>query len=130
MTEKVIVLTGATDGLGRALAGRLAANPDTHLVLHGRSADRLDALRSELFDQPARVTTARADLAELAQVRRLADDIATLTDRVTVLVNNAGVGAGEPDGTVRRLTEDGNELRFGVNYLAQFALTQRLLPLL
>jgi NAD(P)-dependent dehydrogenase (short-subunit alcohol dehydrogenase family) len=49
---------------------------------------------------------------------------------VSVLVNNAGVGAGEPDGTYRRLTVDGHELRFAVNHLASFALTQRLLPLL
>lgn len=128
--DRVIVLTGATDGLGRALAGRLATEPSTHLILHGRSAERLDALRGELAGQPAHVETVRADLAELAQVRRLADDIAGLTDHITVLVNNAGVGAGEPDGTTRRLSIDGNELRFAVNYLAPFALTQRLLPLL
>lgn len=128
MTKKVIVLTGATDGLGRALAVRLAADPDARLILHGRNSEKLDALRSALAGQPARIDTVRADLAELAQVRQLADDIATLTDRITVLVNNAGVGAGEPDGTTRRLTVDGNELRFAVNYLAPFALTQRLLP--
>ncbi len=130
MTETVIVITGATDGLGRALATRLAANPDTRLILHGRNPDRLDALTTELDDQPARIETVRADLSELAQVRRLADDIAALTGQVTALVNNAGVGGGEPDGTDRRLTVDGNELRFAVNYLAPFALTQRLLPLL
>jgi NAD(P)-dependent dehydrogenase (short-subunit alcohol dehydrogenase family) len=129
MAEKVIVLTGATDGLGRALAGRLAADPNTRLILHGRSADRLDALRADLADRPAHIDTVRADLAELAQVHRLADDVAALTDHITVLVNNAGVGAGEPDGTTRHLTVDGNELRFAVNYLAPFALTQRLLPL-
>ncbi|MHB1801375.1 MAG: SDR family NAD(P)-dependent oxidoreductase [Actinomycetes bacterium] len=133
--DRVIVLTGATDGLGRALAGRLADEPGTHLILHGRSPERLDALRSELTDRPAQIENARietvcADLAELAQVRRLADDIAGLTGHITVLVNNAGVGAGEPDGTTRRLTGDGNELRFAVNYLAPFALTQRLLRLL
>jgi NAD(P)-dependent dehydrogenase (short-subunit alcohol dehydrogenase family) len=130
MTEHVIVITGATDGLGRAVATRLAADPDTRLILHGRSPDRLADLRSELANLPAQVDTVLADLAELAQVRRLADDVAALTDHITVLVNNAGVGAGEPDGTTRRLTVDGNELRFAVNYLAPFTLTQRLLPLL
>lgn len=130
MTERIVVITGATDGLGRALAGALADRPDTALVLHGRSRERLDQLRQELHDRPARVETVQADLADLAQVHRLADDIATLTDQVTVLVNNAGIGAGEPDGTSRRLTVDGNELRFAVNYLAAFALTRRLLPLL
>lgn len=130
MHEQVIVLTGATDGLGRALASRLATDPGTRLILHGRSAERLDALRSALADQPAHIDTVRADLAELSQVHNLADNIAALVDHITVLVNNAGVGTGEPDGTTRRLTTDGNELRFAVNYLAPFALTQRLLPLL
>ncbi|WP_028851264.1 SDR family NAD(P)-dependent oxidoreductase [Thermocrispum municipale] len=129
-SDRVVVLTGATDGLGRALALRLAADPGTRLVLHGRSERRLDVLRAELAAQPAAIDTVRADLGELAQVRRLADDVAALTDHVTVLVNNAGVGAGEPDGTGRHLTVDGNELRFAVNYLAPFVLTQRLLPLL
>ncbi|MFF7987441.1 SDR family NAD(P)-dependent oxidoreductase [Streptomyces sp. NPDC007901] len=50
-------------------------------------------------------------------------------DRISVLVNNAGIG-GEPDGTDRRLTVDGYELRFAVNHLAPFVLTQHLLPLL
>ena len=130
MPERIIVLTGSTDGLGRALAGALARRPDTTLLLHGRDQGRLDGLAEELAGTPARVRTVRADLSEMAQVRQLADDIAGLTDRVTVLVNNAGVGAGEPDGTDRRLTADGYELRFAVNHLAAFALTGRLLPLL
>lgn len=130
MNEKVIVITGATDGLGRALATRLAAEPRIRLILHGRNIDRLDALHADLSELPAAVQTVRADLSELAQVRQLAADITTFTDRINVLVNNAGIGAGEPDGTTRRLTVDGNELRFAVNYLAPFALTQRLLPLL
>jgi NAD(P)-dependent dehydrogenase (short-subunit alcohol dehydrogenase family) len=130
MTERVIVITGATDGLGRALAERLAASPDARLILHGRSPDRLDALRAGLAGLPAGIETVCADFAELAQARRLADDVAARASHVNVLVNNAGVGAGEPDGTTRQLTADGNELRFGVNYLASFVLTQRLLPLL
>lgn len=130
MTERIIVLTGATDGLGRVLAERLAADSDTRLILHGRNPERLATLRAELASRPARIEIVQADLSELAQVRRLAADIASVTDRISVLVNNAGVGAGEPDGNTRRLTVDGNELRFAVNYLAPYALTQRLLPLL
>ncbi|WP_426592545.1 SDR family NAD(P)-dependent oxidoreductase [Cellulomonas sp. McL0617] len=120
-----ILLTGATDGLGRAVADRLADDPDTVLIAHGRSPERLAALEASLRDRPARVLTVRADLSVLAEVRALADEVATLTDSLNVLVNNAGVGYGD-----RSLTLDGNELRFGVNHLASFALTQRLLPLL
>lgn len=131
MTDpKTIVVTGATDGLGRALAAALAADPELTLVLHGRNPARLASLREELAGEPAEIITVRADLAELAQVHALADEIESLVDQVSVLVNNAGVGGGEPDGMARRLTLDGNELRFAVNYLATFCLTQRMLPLL
>jgi NAD(P)-dependent dehydrogenase (short-subunit alcohol dehydrogenase family) len=130
MLEQTIVLTGATDGLGRALSGELARRPGTTLILHGRDKTRLDELATELSDAPASIVTARADFSALAQVHRLADEIAGLTDHVSVLVNNAGIGGGEPDGTDRRLSADGHELRFAVNHLAPFALTQRLLPLL
>lgn len=131
MTERIIVLTGATDGLGRALVDRLTADPDNRLILHGRNSERLAELRTALAHRPVQVVeTVQADLSDLAQVRQLAVDIAAVTDRISVLVNNAGVGAGEPDGNTRRVTVDGNELRFAVNYLAPYALTQRLLPLL
>jgi NAD(P)-dependent dehydrogenase (short-subunit alcohol dehydrogenase family) len=120
-----ILLTGATDGLGRAVAERLADDPDTVLIVHGRSPERLEALESSLASRPAQVLTVRADLSVMAEVHGLADEVAQLTGSLDVLVNNAGVGYGE-----RELTVDGNELRFAVNHLASFALTQRLLPLL
>lgn len=126
--ERTIVITGATDGLGRQLARRLAREQATHLILHGRSEERLRALERELADAPATVTTVRADLSDLVAVRRLGYEIADIAPRINVLVNNAGVGSGEPDGRERRLTSQGNELRFAVNYLAPFTLTLRLLP--
>ncbi|PUB21571.1 short-subunit dehydrogenase [Promicromonospora sp. AC04] len=129
-TTRVIALTGATDGLGRALAERLADRRDHLLILHGRSPERLARLRADLRDRAADVVTVRADLSEVAQVHALATQISAVTGRLDVLVNNAGVGGGEPDGVDRRLTADGNELRLAVNYLAPFALTRDLLPLL
>jgi NAD(P)-dependent dehydrogenase (short-subunit alcohol dehydrogenase family) len=122
---RVIALTGATDGLGRALADRLAERPDTLLILHGRNPDKLDGLRHDLRGSAAGVVTVTADLAELAQVRALAAQIAAVTDRLHVLVNNAGVAAAD-----RRLTVDGHERSFAVNYLAPFVLTRDLLALL
>ena len=130
MSDRVIVITGSTDGLGRALSDALAHEPETALILHGRSQARLDDLAGMLADAPASIHTLRADFSDLAQVHRLADEIAVLTDRISVLVNNAGSGGGEPDGTERRVSLDGHELRFAVNHLAPFALSQRLLPLL
>jgi NAD(P)-dependent dehydrogenase (short-subunit alcohol dehydrogenase family) len=121
-----VFITGATDGLGRALAARLGA--DGHrLILHGRDRGRLDEVAAEVGGDPV---TVLADLADLGQVRKLAADVAAATDRLDVFVSNAGVGSGEPDGRERRTTVDGYELRFAVNYLAGFLLTTELLPLL
>ncbi|MGW2651812.1 SDR family NAD(P)-dependent oxidoreductase [Streptomyces sp. NPDC001393] len=119
MPNRTIVITGATDGLGRALSGALAHRPATTLILHGRNQSRLDELATTLADAPASIHTVRADFSELTQVHRLADEITEFTDHIAVLVNNAGIGGGEPDGTNRRLTVDGHELRFAVNHLAR-----------
>ncbi|WP_194910391.1 SDR family NAD(P)-dependent oxidoreductase [Catenulispora rubra] len=128
---RIVLITGATDGLGRALAHRLAAGGDT-VLLHGRDQARLDATADAVRDEHGieRPATFRADLAELAQVRELAAAVRGATDRLDVLVSNAGIGGGEPDGRDRRESKDGYELRFAVNYLAGFLLTQELLPLL
>ena len=119
---KTILITGATDGLGRALAGELVADGATVLV-HGRDDARgqetLEAIRGSTHWY-------RADLASLEEVRELAARVESENDRLDVLVNNAGIGTtGE-----RAESRDGYELRFAVNYLAGFLLTRLLVPLL
>ncbi|MBO1418166.1 SDR family NAD(P)-dependent oxidoreductase [Streptomyces sp. FH025] len=130
-SPRTILITGATDGLGRALAHRLAAEGAT-VLLHGRDQGRLDRTAEEISTAHGvrRPATLRADLADLAQVRALAAEVRATTDRLDVLVNNAGVGGGEPDGRSRRTSSDGHELRFAVNHLAGFLLSLELLPLL
>ncbi|MDX6331335.1 MAG: hypothetical protein QOI83_3718 [Streptomycetaceae bacterium] len=129
-SSRTILITGATDGLGRALAGQLAAD-GAHLILHGRDRDKLDRIADALAARgAARPRTVLADLADLGQVRRMAAEVRAATDRLDVLVSNAGIGGGEPDGRTRRTSADGYELRFAVNYLAGFLLTLELLPLL
>jgi NAD(P)-dependent dehydrogenase (short-subunit alcohol dehydrogenase family) len=127
----VVLITGATDGLGRALAERLARDGN-ELLVHGRDAERLARVADELAAASEGPTprTFLADLADLAEVRRLAADVRDATDRLDVLVSNAGIGSGEPDGRDRRTSADGYELRFAVNFLAGFLLTLDLLPLL
>ncbi|MBB4906742.1 SDR family NAD(P)-dependent oxidoreductase [Actinophytocola algeriensis] len=122
-----ILITGATDGLGRALAERFAADGHS-LILHGRDAGKVARTADSLPGNDVR--TVVADLAELEQVRRLAAEVRDSTGRPDVLVSNAGIGSGEPDGRHRRTSADGHELRFAVNYLAGFLLTLELLPLL
>jgi NAD(P)-dependent dehydrogenase (short-subunit alcohol dehydrogenase family) len=115
-----ILITGATDGLGRHVARDLAGQGWTVLV-HGRSPEKVERVVEE--------TGGRgyvADLAALAEVRRLADQVLEDEPRLDVLCNNAGIGFGAPDGG-REESADGLELRFAVNYLSHFALTLRLL---
>lgn len=126
-TDRTILITGATAGLGRELARQLSGQPG-RLILHGRNPDKLDSLRAELSDAEASVDTVTADMADRSQVHRLADQVAELTDTLHVVVNNAGIGQGSSDR--RELSPNGTELRLAVNHLAPFALTLRLLPLL
>ncbi len=124
--EATILVTGATDGLGRRVARELAAKGTTVLA-HGRSPERLEATLEELRGQTSteKVGSYVADLSSLAAVRDLADRILSEYDRLDVLINNAGIIVQE-----RKESEDGYELTFAVNYLSHFLLTSLLLPLL
>jgi NAD(P)-dependent dehydrogenase (short-subunit alcohol dehydrogenase family) len=124
---RVVLITGATDGLGRALA-REVLDAGATVLVHGRSAERIAGTVAEL-DGGERVRAYRADLASLAAVHGLADELLAGEERIDVLVNNAGIGARTGRVEEREVSEDGYELRFAVNYLAGFALTQRVLPI-
>jgi NAD(P)-dependent dehydrogenase (short-subunit alcohol dehydrogenase family) len=130
MANRIILITGASDGLGRGIAQRAAADGDT-LLLHGRSEERLRPVADEIAQTAGteNVRTYIAELGSLAEVRRLADEVLENEPRLDVLVNNAGIGNTNPDGTKdRRESADGVELRFAVNYLADYLLTRTLLP--
>jgi NAD(P)-dependent dehydrogenase (short-subunit alcohol dehydrogenase family) len=126
-----IFVTGATDGLGRALAEHLATK-GSRLILHGRNEDKLSEVAEAISkaDGAEPPTTVVADLSDLAQVKKLAREVAGATERLDVFVSNAGIGSGLPEGRTRATSKDGYELRFAVNYLAGFSLTLDLLELL
>jgi NAD(P)-dependent dehydrogenase (short-subunit alcohol dehydrogenase family) len=124
---KTALITGATDGVGRVVARRLATD-GWRILAHGRNAERGQALVREIESAGGRATFLQADLASLAEVRRLADAVTAETDSLPLLINNAGIGSvGAAPG--RQVSADGHELRFAVNYLAGFLLTHLLLPL-
>jgi NAD(P)-dependent dehydrogenase (short-subunit alcohol dehydrogenase family) len=125
--QLVVLITGSTDGLGREVARRLAA-AGHHVIIHGRNRDRGEALVAEI--EAEGTGSARffaADFASLNAVRGLADAVLRDYDRLDVLVNNAGIWSRGDD---RRVSDDGHELQFAVNYLSGYLLTHRLLPLL
>lgn len=125
---RTALVTGATDGVGRVVARELARE-GWRVLVHGRDRRRGEALVQEIEQAGGSATFLAADLASLAEVRRLAAEVRRATDRLDLLINNAGIGtAGNAPG--RQTSADGHELRFAVNYLAGFLLTHLLMPLL
>lgn len=123
---KTILITGSTDGIGLE-AARLLAAQGHRVLLHGRNRAKLEDVRREVAASAdgARVEAYVADLSRIAEVESLARQVAEKHARLDVLINNAGVfRARDPR------TEAGLDLRFMVNAIAPYLLTQRLLPLI
>jgi NAD(P)-dependent dehydrogenase (short-subunit alcohol dehydrogenase family) len=125
--EQTILITGATSGLGLALAQALAEKGAT-VLLHGRDKKRgkvsLDEIRRETGNEKLQFYC--ADLASLQQTSELARQVAAEQPRLDILINNAAVGFGK-NSSERETSQDGYELRFAVNYLAPHLLVQGLL---
>ena len=128
MQGKTILITGSTDGVGRYVAARLAAE-GAHVLIHGRDAARAQRLIEEIVHRGHIAPVFyQADLSSLAGARQLADAVWADHDRLDVFVSNAGIGSRSMGGGERRESADGFELRFAVNYLAGFLLARLLLP--
>jgi NAD(P)-dependent dehydrogenase (short-subunit alcohol dehydrogenase family) len=123
---KTILVTGATDGIGTTTARVLAARGH-HVVVHGRDAAKAAAVKASIEAATGRTApdVVVGDLASLDAVKRIADELNGRAHGLDVVVLNAGVFAKTPS-----LTADGHELTNGVNHLAHFALTLRVLPTL
>lgn len=118
----LVLLTGATDGIGRETAAQLVRR-GARVILHGRSQAKLDVTRRELESQGATLPDPiRADLASLADVREMASALLAREELPSVLLHNAGVYV-----NTREESADGFELTFAVNHLAPFLLTHLLL---
>ncbi len=124
--QKTILITGSTDGIGLETA-RMLVSQGHHVLLHGRNPSKVEEAEKTLSALPGggRIESYVADLSLMADVEALAKAVAGKHASLDVLINNAGVyAAPEP------VTKDGLDVRFVVNTIAPYLLTQRLLPLL
>ena len=124
--QKTILVTGSTDGIGLATAEMLISQGH-HVLLHGRNPAKLEATENSCraISADAQLETYVADLSHMDEVEALAKAVIKRHDKLDVLINNAGVFH-----TAEVITRDGLDVRFVVNTIAPYLLTQRLMPLL
>lgn len=126
---KVILITGATDGLGKGVASALVKEGYV-LLLHGRNPDKGKALVHALktVSNNTNIYYFNSDFSKLDEVVTMAKTIQKQFPNIDVLINNAGIGCGARTKTNREVTKDGYEKVFTINYLAHVLLTTTLLP--
>lgn len=123
---KTILITGSTDGIGLETAKSLTSMGH-HVLLHGRNPAKLEQAEKALAELSGggKVECYVADLSSMSNVEAFAKAVVQKHDKLDVLINNAGIFK-TPD----PITQDGLDVRFAVNTIAPYLLTQRLLPLL
>ena len=126
MAEPIILVTGSTDGIGKATARALVLG-GAEVILHGRDKKKGEAVRREVAEAAGSGTPdlVVGDYTRHTDIHRIAADLASRYSRLDVLVNDAGTYQ-----KTRQVTADGIEVTFAVNYLGPFLLTRLLLPLL
>ncbi len=127
MESKIILITGATQGIGKETATALALQGHT-VVIHGRNAAKLQAVSGEIkaVTGNSNVDTIMADLFSLSDIKRMADEFKSRYDRLDVLINNAGAFLNKQ----RETTTDGHEKTITLNLFAPFLIMQSLLEVL
>jgi len=123
LSGKVIVITGATSGIGLSLTRMLSKLGGTVVAL-GRSPSKL----AEIRDDIPTVQTVQVDLVDLESVATAAEYISRMHERIDILVNNAGIHDGFDNLFGEYETKQGYDQVFGVNYLSHFLLTEKIAP--
>ncbi|MBD0294686.1 MAG: SDR family NAD(P)-dependent oxidoreductase [Flavisolibacter sp.] len=130
LKDKTILITGATDGLGKEVAKK-AAQAGAKVLLHGRNPEKGKQVMQEIKSAGnENIFYYNANFASLQAVKEMSEAIIRDHEHVHVLINNAAIGGGPKGSRKRELSIDGYELRLAVNYLAHYLLTQNLLPLI
>lgn len=131
LSESTILITGSTDGLGKATA-EWFAEKDAKVLLHGRNEDKGQKTIEEIIDATGNKNLKyyNGDFSSLESVAEAAEAILADEDQIDILINNAGIGGGPKSGNERETSSDGFELIWAVNYIAQVLFTRKLLPLL
>ena len=127
MENKIILITGASDGIGKETAKALAKQGHT-IIMHGRNPQKTKSVCEEVKAESGndKIEYLTADFLSLAEVRNFADKVRQKYDRLDVLVNNAGAQfTGK-----RETTVEGHEKTMTINVFAPMLLTTLLLPLL
>lgn len=124
--QKTVLITGSTDGVGKLTAIKLAGKG--HAVhIHGRSPEKLSATISEIkaISKNENIDGFLADFSDLVAVEKMAEQINTDLSKLDILINNAGIFKSPVSHS-----QKGLDIRFTVNYLAPYQLTEKLIPLL
>lgn len=131
ISKCTVLITGSTDGLGKATA-EWFAKEGARVLLHGRNDEKgsktLKAIKASSGND--KLEYYNGDFSSLRSVSELAGKIISNEKGIDILINNAGIGGGPKSGSRREISEDGFELRLAVNYMAQVLLTRKLLPLI
>ncbi|KAH7007520.1 hypothetical protein EDB80DRAFT_893802 [Ilyonectria destructans] len=124
LVGKVIVITGVSSGIGIETVRALSRTGAT-MYLTARDLAKAESALADFFD-PSRMFLVKMDQGSLDSVRGAAKDILAKTDRINILINNAGIMAVQN----LELTQDGHELQFGTNHLSHFLFFELLKPAL
>ena len=128
LSGQVVLITGASSGIGAALAATLAsANPKICLVLASRNKSKLEAVANSCRQHGAEVAVIPTDLVDVEQAMSLANEAVNLYGKVDILVNNAGYGQMGP---IELIPSNAAQEQFAVNFHAPLTLAQTLIPVM